>query len=259
MSKKHSVLIIDDEKLARESVLTLLYKSEDWEVIGECLNGKEAIQTILEKHPDLILIDIEMPHFNGLEVFETVTTKYTPQVIFITAYNEYAVKAFEINAVDYLLKPYTDGRFHEAMKRAKQRLDNASTMSMKDQILSALNSVYDTNKNSSYKTRFVVKSIGKIEFVEVDHILWVKAAGAYVELHTASGKVLMAGSISTIEKELPPSVFTRIHRSTIIRIDQIKSMEKYYNGEYLVLLKNGTQLKLSRSYKESVGRILGEF
>ncbi|MEQ9593584.1 MAG: LytTR family transcriptional regulator DNA-binding domain-containing protein [Cyclobacteriaceae bacterium] len=250
--RKNTAIIIDDERLARDSIKTLLQDREDWSIAGEAGDGWEGMQLANTLRPNLIFLDIDMPRLDGVKMIKLLT--YKPYVVFTTAYDKYAIQAFEENAVDYLLKPYTDKRFFEALDRVSTRIDEHRSLKKVETILSLLDKDV---AESTPQNKIAVQSNGKITLLDVGEILWVRAAGNYVELNTERERHLYYKSMSGIEELLDPKLFTRIHRSYIIRNDQVASLRKHSNGEYFVLLKNGNELKLSRTYKGQVKKIIG--
>lgn len=241
------ILIVDDEQLAQDSIKILLEEVENCRVIGTASNGRDALKMILTNQPDIVFIDIQMPHLLGTEVVEQLSNQTNTFFIFVTAFDDMAIKAFDLNAIDYLLKPYTDQRFYQSLNKAKKHI-------IANSLGATLGSTTTPNQAGvakNFKTEFAIKSVGKIEFVSVSDIIYFKSSGNYVELFTLEHKYLMRGSIGQMENELDPEIFTRIHRSTIIKRSEIKELQNYFNGEYLVIMKNGSELKLSRSYKNS--------
>ena len=254
MSKsRYTILIADDEKLARESIKILLAGRENCEVLAETENGSETSSMINKLRPDIVFLDIQMPEMLGLEVMESITEAHKPVFVLVTAYDQYAVKAFELNAVDYLLKPYSDQRFYTSLDKAILNINNDDSNEQLNVLKSLVANISSMNSNDG---RLVIKSAGKIHFVEKEQITHIKASGNYCEIYTAERKHLMYTAISEIEKELNPQYFVRIHRSIIVNKNDIKELESHFNGEYIVHLKTGEQLKLSRSYKEKLETIL---
>ncbi|OEK03417.1 hypothetical protein BFP97_18675 [Roseivirga sp. 4D4] len=247
----YKVFIVDDEPLAIDSIKILLEKVEDCEIIGTASNGKDALSHILTQSPHIVFMDIQMPHLLGTEVVEQLMGHANTFFIFVTAFDDQAIKAFELNAVDYLLKPYTDQRFYQSLNKAKAHCRS-----------NALNHIIDSTSfstnvsNKQYRTEIAIKSVGKIELVPLSEVIFLNASGNYIEVNTNGEKFLKRGTISQIESELDPEVFVRIHRSTIVKKSEIKELQNYFNGEYMVILKTGHQLKLSRSYKNALKAIV---
>lgn len=246
-------LIVDDEPLAREKLRGFLEKELDIEVIGECRDGREAVEAIDEKRPDLVFLDVQMPEMDGFEVLENLEEDHLPQVVFATAYDQYALKAFDVHAIDYLLKPYDRERFTQAMARARSAVERRQVGDMKQQIMALLK---DMGERRAFPERLVVKSSGRVVFIKVEDIGWIDAAGNYVRLHTAKESHMLRETMGRLEARLDPQKFLRIHRSTIVNIEEIRELQQQFHGDYLVVLKNGQRLTLSRSYREKIQELL---
>ncbi|MEZ5427965.1 MAG: LytTR family DNA-binding domain-containing protein [Pyrinomonadaceae bacterium] len=267
-NKKISVLIVDDESLARKRIRDLLCKKNDFEIIGECSGGVEAIEAIQNQIPDLLFLDIQMPDIDGFEVLENLKTEDFPTIIFVTAYDKYALKAFEFHAIDYLLKPFKDERFEEMLDHVSRQIGREKIEDLSKKLTMLLTDFQKPeNKESSnavseiknsYQTRFVIKSVGKISFIKVDEIDWIGAEGTYVSLNIGNKSNLLRESMKNLEEKLDPTKFIRIHRSTIVNIFRVKELQPEFRGEYLVILENGKRLKLSRSYRENLEKLLNE-
>ncbi|MEM1202749.1 MAG: LytTR family DNA-binding domain-containing protein [Acidobacteriota bacterium] len=247
-------LLIDDEPLAREKTRSFLEGLDDIEIIGECRDGKEAVETIDREAPDLIFLDVQMPEMDGFEVLENLDRDKLPTVVFVTAYDQYALKAFDVHAVDYLLKPFDRERFKEALARARQDVARRQMGDVKDQLLALLEDV--GRKRATFPERLVVKTSGRVVFIKVDDIDWVDAAGNYVRLHLGSENHLLRETMSRLEERLDPQKFLRIHRSTIVNIERIRELQQQFHGDYLVVLKSGQRLTLSRSYRDKIQDLL---
>jgi two-component system LytT family response regulator len=253
-NNKIQVLIADDEPLARERLRTLL-AGEDWlDVAAECQNGQEAAESILKLEPDLVFLDIQMPGATGFDVIEAVGPDKMPLVVFVTAFDKYALKAFDVHALDYLLKPFDRERFQQALGRARQQLDRRSTGDLERRLLEL---VQDLKGPSHRLERFVIKSGGRVYFVRADEIDWIEAAGNYVKLHVGNEAHLFRETMNALETQLDPDTFFRIHRSHIVNIERVKELQPWFNGEYVVFLKNGTRLTLSRGYREKLQERIG--
>ncbi len=249
------VLIVDDEPLAIKRMNTLLNERDDIEIVGECANGHQAIKAIQEQKPDLVFLDIQMPEIDGFGVIESTLQGHCPAVVFVTAFNEHAVRAFDVNAVDYLLKPFDSERLNKAIDRAK-KLISVST-SERDDIQQKMLSALEQYRQRDFVDRLAVKVDTRIIFLEVSRIQWIEAAGKHVRLHTADETYLLRESMQMLEQRLDPNSFVRIHRSTIVKLDEIESFEPLFHGEYTVTLKNGQQLTLSRSYRAKLRERFG--
>jgi two-component system LytT family response regulator len=240
------VLIVDDEVLARKRIRDLLEGQADVEIVGECSNGRDAVHKVLELGPDLLFLDVQMPGLNGLGVLEAVSPERMPVVIFVTAYDQYALKAFEVHALDYLLKPFDRSRFRESLQRARAQIQRVRTGDLSERLMSLL---HDLKGERKFLDRLVVKAAGRIFFLRVDEIDWIEAAGNYLRLHVGRESHLLRETMSRIEHQLDPDQFLRIHRSTIVNIEQVKELRPLFHGEYAVILRDGRQLTLSRAYR----------
>jgi two-component system LytT family response regulator len=249
------VLVVDDEPLAREKIRGMADLDSDLRVIGECANGAEAIEAIQNLKPDLILLDVQMPEVGGFAVLEALKDESLPPVIFITAYDHYAVRAFEVHALDYLLKPFDRERFQAAMERAKRQIRRESSNGIDERIIALLEQLKEPAR---YSERLVVKTGGRVFFLNTDEIDWIEAEGNYVNIHTGAKKsYLLRETISSLEAQLDPKEFVRIHRSAIVNINRIKELQPWSHGEYHIILHDGTRLTLSRSYREKLQSALG--
>jgi two-component system LytT family response regulator len=261
-------LIVDDEPLARETLRVLLRADPEVDVVGECRSGPEAVDRTLELEPDLVFLDIQMPEMDGFDVLETLAVEGVriPTIVFVTAYDQYALRAFEVHALDYLLKPFDDERFERALERAKLELSRRQDAAMASRIEALLadhraaaegeESAVGEEREGPVE-RFVVRSSGRIHFVDVGEVDWVEAAGDYVRLHTGERSHLMRETMKELEDSLDPDVFVRIHRSTIVRIGFVKEIRTTGTGQYVVLLEDGTRRNLSRSGRRRLEEVLG--
>jgi two-component system LytT family response regulator len=265
---KIRTIIIDDEPHAREGIKIRLKDYYDILVVGECSSGTEAVELINSVVPDLLFIDIQMPGMNGFEVLRNITINPMPIIIFVTAYDKYAVRAFEYHALDYLLKPINDERFNETLKRAVSEINNRSLAIYADKLKSLidyyLNSVENSEvketklaKNKKYINRLTIKVKENISIISVDEVDWIESAGDYVYIHTDTKKYLIRETLSSLEEKLDPLKFVRIHRSTIVNIDKIKNLRSNEHGDYDVYLYNGVRLKLSRTFRSHFQNLLG--
>lgn len=243
------VLIVDDEPLAREGMRLLLAEEPAIESFTEARNGAEAVAAIRAEAPDLVLLDVQMPEMDGFGVLRELGAANIPPVIFVTAHDEYAIQAFEVNAVDYLLKPVTRERFQQALARVRERV---SAQGADDGHLRAL--LQQLTAPPKYLARVALRSAGRISFVNVEDILYVQAAENYVQLHLKTARHLLHVPIATLEASLDPRLFLRIHRSIIVNATQVQELETGAHGEYVVVLKGGARLQSSRSYSEKIRR-----
>lgn len=246
--KSLKVLIVDDEPLARSLLVNLLKDQSEYCVAGECGNGKDAVSAIKKLVPDIVFLDVQMPEMDGLAVLEKIGETNMPAVIFVTAYDQYAIRAFDYHAVDYLLKPYSRERFMTALARAKESLTNRAAD--KKVIQSQMASLVEANKTKpAHFNRLFLKDRGRIVVLEPEKIDWIEADDKYVHVHTAEKSFLVRRTLNAIEGELDPQNFTRVHRSHIVNVSRIKELHPMFNGEYALVLSNGKKLTLSRSYK----------
>jgi two-component system LytT family response regulator len=253
--KKIRTLIVDDEPLARERLSALLAGESDMEVIGQARDGEEALTAIQDHSPDLVFLDVQMPQMNGFEVIEAVGSDKMPLVIFVTAYDQHALKAFQVRALDYLLKPFDRERFTDALQRARKQIEREETGDLGRRLLAL---VKDLRKDQPKSDRLVVKSGGRLFFLRTDEIDWIEAAGNYVRLHLGEDSHLFRETMNNMEARLDGRRFVRIHRSRIVNTDRIKELQPWFNGEYVVVLQNGARLTLSRGYREKLQERLGK-
>ena len=231
--KRFSVLIVDDEPLAREGLRMLLTGDPQVVAISEAKNGREAVSAIRQSRPDLVLLDVQMPEMDGFQVVREVGPERMPAVVFVTAHDQYAIRAFEINALDYLLKPVTAERFHQSLERAKARLSGGEEIGRR--MVSLLEAMANP---SPYAKRLAVRSGAKTLFVPVDDIEWVQGAENYVELHCGARCHLLQATMNTIEASLDPEKFLRIHRSLIVNVGRVRELQPAGHGEYVVVLRS---------------------
>ncbi len=247
-------LVVDDEPLAREMIREMLANDSEVEVVGECANGREAIDAIKASTPDIVFLDVQMPEAGGFEVLESLDRHTTPYVIFVTAYDQYAVRAFEVHALDYLLKPFDRERFEVAWQRAKAQIKLDRT-SRRDQDIIAL--LEELKAGPRYLERLVIKNGGRVFFLHVQDIYCIEAEGNYVRVYDNQKGYLLRETISSLEEQLDPKQFLRIHRSAIVKIDRIKEMQPWFHGEYRIIMENGKQLALSRNYRANLQEAVG--
>jgi two-component system, LytTR family, response regulator len=236
-------VVVDDEPLAREGVLIRLRKFQDIDVVAECEDGSSAIEKILELSPDLVFLDVQMPDMDGFEVLRALPKESLPRVIFLTAYEHHAIRAFEVNALDYLLKPVDDERFAGAIERARKTFHSDSKLEMADRLLRLLN-----EESQTYVSRFPVRVGPRIHVIRTQDIDWIAAAGDYVELHCKGRSHLLHETMNSVERKLDPQTFLRIHRSRILRLELIAEARSIDNREYLVRLSDGSEHRSGRTY-----------
>ena len=260
-AQKLRVLIADDELLARQRLEDLLAKKKEVDLIGMAVNGQEAVEAIRSLAPDLVFLDVQMPGLTGLEVVREIGPEKMPATIFVTAYDQYALKAFEVAALDYLLKPFEDERFEQTFSRAVKTLELRKMGEMAGQLVTLLQGregIADAPvSNSAYLERIAVEMRGQMQIVPVARIDYITASGPYAELHVGEDTHLIRERMQTLEERLDPTVFFRIHRSAIVRLDRIESLLHGVGGDYAVRLKDGRRLKVSRSRREELEQRLG--
>lgn len=238
-------LIVDDEPLARRGVSLRLQKFADIKIVGECGDGLSAMEKILELSPDVVFLDVQMPGMNGFEVLRSLPKENLPGVIFLTAYEEHALQAFEVHALDYLLKPVDEERFAAAIDRARRLMDSASKTRMAERILAMLG-----RTSEKYTSRFVVRTGSRIQIVLVEDTDWISAAGDYTELHVRGRAHLLRETMNSLQQRLDPAKFLRIHRSRMVRTGCIVELRGIDNREYMVKLSDGSEHRSSRTYAD---------
>jgi two-component system LytT family response regulator len=244
-------VIVDDERLARDAIRMRLKDEPDVELLGEAATGREAVKLIADALPDVVFLDVQMPGMDGFEVLDRVAPTWLPIVVFVTAYDRYALKAFETHALDYLLKPFTRDRFKAALDRARAAFANASEPSAQRGLVKLLNdrSGSDSDRGKGYLVRFAVRQHHGMRLVRVRDIDYIQAAGNYAEIHAGGGTHLVRMTMQELEERLDPAMFVRIHRSTIVKIDRIRNIVADSHGDFDLSLHDGTVLRLSRNYR----------
>lgn len=273
MSKKIKTLIIDDEPLARKGLLVRLANNHNIQVVGECCNGREAVSAIKTQKPDLIFLDIQMPVLNGFQVLQQLEQEGVdlPVVIFVTAYDNYAMKAFEVHALDYLLKPVEDTRLMEAIQKAEDRFTSKQDVGQKQRLASLVSQFTgddcedilrrlangESLESQRYPDHLSIKDGGEVTVLKTRMISWIDAAGDYMCVHSIDGKThIMRKTMKELEAELNPDKFVRIHRSVMVNKNLVEKLVTHANGEYHLILESGQELKVSRSYKERAKEII---
>jgi len=243
------MLLVDDEPLAREGLRMLLSGDADVAAIYEAKDGSEAVRAIRDLRPDLVFLDVQMPEMDGFQVVREIGADHMPAIVFVTAHDEHAIQAFEINAIDYLLKPVSRERFTRALARAKSRLGSRPADETSRKIVSLLESLAAPPR---YLKRLAVRSAGKTIFVEMKDVDWIEAAENYAQLHVGRSAHLVHVAMNTLEKSLDPEIFLRVHRSAIVNIARIRELQPASHGEYMLTLTNGVRLQSSRTYNEKL-------
>lgn len=255
MPEKIRTLVVDDEELARDRLKSLLAREPRIEVIAEAGDGKGAVAAIEKLKPDLVFLDVQMPELNGFEVLEALDAEARPNVVFCTAHDKFALKAFDVHAVDYLLKPFDKERFQTALERAISKVELAR--GGQGQKENAVTAVLKEVKPAGPVERLLVKSEGRVLLIKVEDIDYIEAADNYVSLRVGKDSHLMRETMSSLEAKLPPDRFMRISRSSIVNVERIQELQPMFHGEYVVVLKSGAKLTLSRSYRDKLDRLLG--
>lgn len=253
MSDPIRAIIVDDEPLARDGVRIHLAEADDIEVVGEAGSGEDAVTLIETVRPDLMFLDVQMPGLDGFGVLEAIGAAAMPVTVFTTAFDEFAVRAFDAHAVDYILKPWDADRFGKALDRARSQILERRRSRMDERLGSLLEELHSRSK---YVERLVVRAGGRIVILRVPEIDWIEAASNYVRLHAGGRDYLLRETMTALERRLNPAEFVRIHRSTMVRIDRIRELEPLFQGDYIVILADGTRLTSSRGYRERVQELL---
>jgi two-component system LytT family response regulator len=258
-------LIVDDEVNARKGIRTLLARDPELEVVGECGDGRAAVDSIERLTPDLVLLDVQMPHKNGFEVLEAIDLESPPILIFITAWDSYALKAFEVSALDYLLKPFSDERFYQALERAKGQHRERRAQEFSQRLLALLEhhrqegllkAESHASQGEGPLRRFFIKSDGEVNFVPVEEVDWLEAVGYYSKIHAGRKSYLLRGNLGSIEARLDPKNFARIHRSTVVNLNRVRRLKDLFHGGCLVVLLDGVELRVSRRYRRRLETLL---
>lgn len=264
-SSRIRAVIVDDEPTARRGVRLMLQGDAEVEIIGEAANGLDAAELIRREQPDLVFLDVQMPGCDGFQVLQKVGRGVVPAVVFVTAYDEHALHAFEVSAVDYLLKPYDDERFNAALARAKEAVrrrsieaDNSRLNQLIEFLQARMGVKPETAQPEPPLDRVLIKSSGDIYFLKADEIDWIEAEGDYMKFHAGGRSHLMRETMARLEARLDPKRFIRIHRSTIVNIDRLRKLSPSFAGEYSVVLQDGTKLRLSRGYHDRIASLLKE-
>jgi two-component system LytT family response regulator len=251
-------LIVDDEPVARERLVQLLNQEADVEIIGQCANGPETVSAIEELAPDLVFLDVQMPEMDGFQVVRALDATRVPAVVFVTAYDEYAVRAFEVHALDYLLKPFSGVRFRATLEHVRDQLQRHRTSDLGRRLLALAPTLWDKSGTTRAADRLLVRSTGRVHFVRTAEIDWCEAAGNYVRLHVGGDSHLFRETMNGLESKLDPRHFVRIHRKTIVNVERIEELRSSLGGECTVYLRNGAKLTLSRGYRDGFQERFGK-
>ncbi len=252
-------VLVDDEPLALRKLRRLVSGEPEVEIVAECGDGRTAVEAIRRYAPDLVFLDIQIPELDGFEVVQSLTSDRLPVIVFVTAYDEHALRAFEVHALDYLLKPVAPDRFRHALERARERLHERRVAGVIDPRLLALHNgaaAPATDDSRRYLTRVAVKANGRAYFVRVNDLDWIEAADNYVRLHTGATSHLLRESLRAFESKLDPRAFLRIHRSAIVNVDAIREMQPWFHGDHVLILRSGARLMCSRRYDAQLRTLL---
>lgn len=258
MQTKISVVVVDDEKPARRRLIELLEKSPEIGPVSECTNGQEALQVILKDFPDLLFLDIQMPEMDGFGVLAQLPPEHTPATIFVTAYDQFALRAFEMCAQDYLLKPYSDERFEACLSRAIEHIRMRERADLDGRLHELMQMWSTKGQNGRHIDRLAIKSAGRVLFLDVCEIVRIEGAGVYVDVHTRDKTYLYRATLGELEARLDPAKFVRIHRSMIVNVRLVRELRSQSHGDCALILKDGTELKLSRNYRTKLEDVFGQ-
>jgi two-component system LytT family response regulator len=249
-------IIVDDEPLGRSRIAALLKDEEDIEIVAECGDGAEALRVIGRASPDLLFLDVQIPEMTGFELLDSLDRFDPPVVIFVTAHDEFALRAFDVHALDYILKPFDDERFYQALDRARAHIRDHDATELRHRLRDFMNDAPDFRRGPGPPeglrrlTRIVVKDGDRILFLKVDDVDWIEAADYYAKIHVGGTTYLIRETLAHLEEQLDPERFVRIHRSTIVNLDRVQEMQPWFHGAFVVILVDGTELRLSRSRRE---------
>lgn len=248
------VLVVDDELLARKRIRLLLNKHPNIKIVGECVNGREAINAMYDLAPDLVFLDIQMPEINGLQVIDNLNAEKRPLFVFVTAYNQHGMAAFNADVIDYLLKPFDSERFDATINKAKLRLEAAQKEEEKNSLLNLINRL---EREAKYAKQFSIRQDGRIFLIKVEDICWIEAERNYVRLYVGKMSYSRREPIGSLELKLNPNMFRRIHRSTIVNLDFVEELRTSPGGDYQVFLRNGENLVCSQKYQKNLREFFG--
>lgn len=258
-----SAVVADDEALGRRGIIARLARVQEFEVVAECRSGRETIDAVRRHRPDLLFLDVQMPGIDGFQVMDALTEAERPYVIFVTAYDRHAVRAFEVQALDYIVKPIDDERFGEALRRASEAIMRKRESELGRRVASVVAAAGDVSNASDRRearegplgASFAVRDRGRVTFVRHAEVDWIESAGDYVRLHSGQNSWLMRETLSSVARRLPEKKFLRIHRRAIVHVDRIRELRAFDSGDYAVFLRDGTELRLSRTFQGAVARL----
>lgn len=245
--KKIRTILVEDEPPAMDRLRSFVRRDSDVEIVAECGDGTKAVESIQTLQPDLVFLDIQIPEMDGFEVLRKIGPARMPLVVFVTAYDEYAVKAFEVCALDYILKPFDRARVEQSLQRVRMEKDKVRSGALEQKLLDLLNM-----RRSPYLQRILVKASGRLTFVNVREIDWIKAEGNYLELHYGKNSCLLRGALHQMESQLDPDMFLRTHRSVMVRIDAIREIQSAFGGSFVLIMKDGSRLPMSRRHRRKL-------
>jgi two-component system LytT family response regulator len=246
------VAVVDDEPLARQRIVELLRGEPDMQVVAECADGEEAVERIVRLRPDLVFLDVQMPEMDGFEVLAALGPSHAPVVVFVTAYDQFALQAFEAQALDYLLKPFASPRFHRMLDRARAQVARGRSPALEERLERLLGAL----PGGPYLERFVVRTADRIRFVRACDVEWIEAEGNYVRLHERGRSHLLRASLASVAGRLDPRCFLRVHRSAVVSLDRVREVQVYGKGTYVLVLEDGTKVTSSVTYREGVERLI---
>jgi len=245
-------LIVDDERMARKRLRTLLAREPDIEVVGECATGRSAVEAIRAQSPQLVFLDVQMPEMDGFAVVRTLGVDAAPMIVFVTAFDQYAIQAFEVSALDYLTKPFDRDRFRSTLMRVRRQIElaRAAEVGGDRELRTRLAALLSRLDPPSHVDRLMVKEGGRVIFLRTDEIDWVEAAGNYVKLHAARDTHLLHEGLGSLAERLDPARFIQIHRATLVNLDRVREIQPWFHGDAVVVLRDGTKLNVSRTYRQ---------
>jgi two-component system LytT family response regulator len=255
MTDRFRTVIVDDEPIARAGLRTLLAADAEIELAAECGDGQTAVETIQRVRPDIVFLDVQMPDVDGFEVLDALRTGPFPVIVFVTAYDKYALRAFQVHAVDYLLKPFDDARFNEALAQAKVTATGRRDGGMVQRLTQLLTAV---ERRSGRSARFLVRTGGRVLFLRAEDIDWIEAADYYVKVHVAGRVHMLRETMASLEARLDPATFFRVHRSAIVNLERVQELQPFSKREHVLVLHDGTRLRLTRSRREGLEALLAE-
>jgi two-component system, LytTR family, response regulator len=254
--RKIRALIVDDEPLARDCVRLALSREVDIEIVGECGDGRAAVSAIRQRSPDLVFLDVQMPGLDGFGVVEAIGPARMPPVVFVTAYDAHAIRAFRLHATDYLLKPFDDVRFGESVAHARRQMREARESAVGRRLMALLGDVRSANQSPSshqpYATRVLVRQGERLEFLPLDAVDWIETAGNYVRLHAGARVEEIRTTLAGLLEQLDPALFVRIHRSVVVNVTRVRALHPWYGGDYTATLTDGRELRVSRHYRDAL-------